>query len=220
MNTGAVLLYHAAQLYCNLYKVTDFQAKETAGIGVYSALSLINHSCYPSVKHYFIGRSLVMRAVRPISAGEELTISYIKPFQKAKKQERKILLQRYWFSCTCEACVNDWPTFPNLPALRFKCLGCKNPLDGRPRVCYACVTKRRDPDKPQTEQMEVVDSIWRGILNACCTDLALNIGQKKTREDYLTVCQNLQLLYEHVAMPCQHVIIMHQLLYKYFEDEF
>ena len=51
-------------------------------------LARINHSCRPNCHHYHSGRTeeFVVRAVRDVSEGEELTISYMSPLQgRAKK---------------------------------------------------------------------------------------------------------------------------------------
>ena len=51
---------------------------------------------------------MVVRAVRPIKAGEEITVSYIDPLPKKNfdtTSSRRTRLQRqYRFSCKCTAC--------------------------------------------------------------------------------------------------------------------
>ena len=47
------------------------------------SIARINHSCRPNCHHYHSGRTeeFVVRAVRDVSEGEELTISYMSPLQ-------------------------------------------------------------------------------------------------------------------------------------------
>ncbi|KAK7081441.1 hypothetical protein SK128_026960, partial [Halocaridina rubra] len=208
IKTGAVLLSHDIQLYCNPYQIYDLQIKDSVGAGVFPTLSLMNHSCYPSVRHYSCGRSLVCRAIRPIPDGEELTISYASEFQKQPRAERKPILDRYMFSCTCEACENNWRTFEDLPSLRLKCLECQTPIEGRLRLCQACVVKSTNKDSTSAvitvEQYEEIDKIWSGVLGASSLESNISNGVKMTQKDYSFICESLQLLYTRVVMPCQH----------------
>ncbi len=46
-------------------------------VGLWPHFSLLNHSCVPSCIHYVLDSTMVVRAVRDIAAGEQLTISYL-----------------------------------------------------------------------------------------------------------------------------------------------
>lgn len=213
VKTGAVLLSHAIKLHCNPYQVMDLQLKEPIGAGMFPALSLINHSCYPTARHYSCGRELILRAIRPIATGEELTISYVPEFHKQEKDERCNVLKRYQFTCDCEACTNNWPTYADIPPLKFKCVGCRKPLVGKLRLCSECQEKNLNSDSK-----EEVEKLWNGVLKACAMDINLTSGISTSEKDFNFVRESTELLYKHVSMPCQHVLVMQNLLFKCFED--
>ncbi|GFH27157.1 histone methyltransferase, partial [Haematococcus lacustris] len=54
------------------------------------------------------GSSMVVRAARPIAAGEEVTISYLgRPQLQPATVRRARLLEDYGFECSCPRCVNE-----------------------------------------------------------------------------------------------------------------
>lgn len=89
----------------------------TAGKGLYVVAALLNHSCDPncflSVLHNPQGCSsrVVVRAIRPIAAGEELTIAYDAAVTKYKLHSvslrRRALCERYGFTCRCRLCRSE-----------------------------------------------------------------------------------------------------------------
>ncbi|KAJ7849151.1 hypothetical protein B0H14DRAFT_2766238 [Mycena olivaceomarginata] len=74
--------------------------------GVYLDVSRINHSCSPNTiaDFDFPTFSFVVRAVREIKAGEEITTRYCA--LEAPKKVRKTLLAFCLDSCTCAVCTN------------------------------------------------------------------------------------------------------------------
>ncbi|KAG5323607.1 SMYD4 protein, partial [Pseudoatta argentina] len=94
------------------------------GGGVYPTVAMLNHSCNPGVIRYFIGTTMIVRAVRTINAGEEISENYGPIFTTMPESERKRKLRvQYWFDCNCEACSGHWPLLDELDPtiLRFKC---------------------------------------------------------------------------------------------------
>ncbi|EFN88450.1 SET and MYND domain-containing protein 4 [Harpegnathos saltator] len=94
------------------------------GGGVYPTVAMLNHSCNPGVVRYFVGTTMILRAVRTISAGEEISENYGPIFTTTPENERKRRLRvQYWFDCNCEACTGHWPLLEELDptVLRFKC---------------------------------------------------------------------------------------------------
>jgi len=72
--------------------------------GLFPEASRINHACLPNCQHTWndnIGEETI-HAVRRISKGEEITISYegTKPFET----RRRSLKKSFGFDCTCELC--------------------------------------------------------------------------------------------------------------------
>nr|XP_012223994.1 PREDICTED: SET and MYND domain-containing protein 4 [Linepithema humile] len=94
------------------------------GGGVYPTVAMLNHSCNPGVVRYFVGTTMIVRAVRTISAGEEISENYGPIFTTMPENDRKRRLRvQYWFNCNCEACSEHWPLLEELDPtiLRFKC---------------------------------------------------------------------------------------------------
>ena len=66
-----------ARLASNAHTVTAARETDASiGLALYLTAAMVNHSCSPNSVQLFRGRSIVLRAVRPIEAGEEITISY------------------------------------------------------------------------------------------------------------------------------------------------
>lgn len=86
----------------------------TVGSGIFPFTSLINHSCYPNVKHITVDNKFVICVTRPIKAGEQLYISYGYSFFRFTRKEREDHLSRYKFKCECIACVEDYPKLEQL----------------------------------------------------------------------------------------------------------
>jgi len=87
----AVLL---ARFSCNIHTICDDELRPI-GVGLYPLAAMVNHSCRPSCTQSFVGRDIVFRALRPLAAGEELTISYVDLL--ATRQERRRALQASYF---------------------------------------------------------------------------------------------------------------------------
>ena len=103
------LPHRASEIYqSNFLKLTD----KIAGIGFYA--SRFNHSCAPNACHEFDPdiKKLKMRALSPISEGQEIFISYngedcTHPAPRAERQAE--LRKRYHFTCACAECTARHP---------------------------------------------------------------------------------------------------------------
>lgn len=85
------------------------------GGGVFPTVALFNHSCNPGVVRYFIGNTMVVRAIKTIAAGAEISENYGPIFTEEDENDRKRKLRlQYWFDCDCEACKNHWPLLENI----------------------------------------------------------------------------------------------------------
>lgn len=195
ITTGGVLLSHVLKIRCNLFEIRDVKMKRSVGVGLFPALSLINHSCNPSTKDYTRGRYLVLRAVRPVSAGEELTLSYTLDFAEQDKEKRRKGLQIYNFDCNCEACVGDWPVYSELPPIKL-------------------INK----DKlPRREEKKRVDQIWHSVFKTCQIGVQIGAGDPVTKEDYKFMCEAIEMVYKNVEKPSQNVSNMQNVLARCFD---
>ncbi|XP_063394307.1 SET and MYND domain-containing protein 4 [Cydia fagiglandana] len=91
---------------------------------VFPTLALFNHSCDPGVVRYFSGNRIVVRTVKNIAKGEEVSENYGPIFTTVPKAERQSQLkEQYWFDCTCTPCRENWPLYEEMTEnyMRFKC---------------------------------------------------------------------------------------------------
>ncbi|KAL6032500.1 hypothetical protein STEG23_013380, partial [Scotinomys teguina] len=87
---------------CNSFTICNAEMQEV-GVGLYPSMSLLNHSCDPNCSIVFNGPHLLLRAVREIEAGEELTICYLDMLMTSEER-RKQLRDQYCFECDCIRC--------------------------------------------------------------------------------------------------------------------
>ncbi|RMZ77444.1 hypothetical protein DV738_g4338, partial [Chaetothyriales sp. CBS 135597] len=99
----ALILRICCILTVNCLTLTD-AVLEPVGIALDPLAALLNHSCEPScVIRFDILGSISVDVLRPISSGEELTISYIDNTQPLNYRQAD-LTSRYFFKCTCPRC--------------------------------------------------------------------------------------------------------------------
>ncbi|XP_011498185.1 PREDICTED: SET and MYND domain-containing protein 4 [Ceratosolen solmsi marchali] len=129
------ILHHLQLLQFNSHEISAFVRSERnadlskginlfIGGGVYPTVALFNHACNPGVVRYFVGNTIIVRAIRSIPTGNEISENYGPIFTEVEEDERKrVLRMQYWFDCDCEACKDHWPLLKNIDSniLRFKC---------------------------------------------------------------------------------------------------
>ena len=84
-----------ARIACNAHTVCDEELRPI-GIGVYPRAATTNHSCAPNCAQTFAGKRLVLRALRDVAAGEEITISYV-DVCATRRTRRAQLARQYHF---------------------------------------------------------------------------------------------------------------------------
>ncbi|XP_064093720.1 SET and MYND domain-containing protein 4-like [Macrobrachium nipponense] len=219
LRTGAVLLANAIKLHFNPYQIFDLKMREPVASGVFPALSFINHSCYPNMRHYTIGRDLIMRAIRPVAVGEELTIAYTEEFHKQARVNRMKLCEKYHFTCSCEACVKEWPLLPRIPTMRFKCLSCKELLPGSLRLCSKCQKSTENRGVAILRRYkEEVDEVIKSTFETSSLETFMCRDRKFPKRSFPFLCNAIELIYKHVDMPSQHALFLQDMLFKCFED--
>ncbi|KAI4479584.1 hypothetical protein M0804_010981 [Polistes exclamans] len=135
---GELLLHHLQLLQFNSHEISELSNRKIKskkkslanaknlfiGGGVYPTVALLNHSCNPGVVRYFIGTTIIVRAIRTIEEGEEISENYGPIFTTMPESVRKRNLRvQYWFDCKCKACIGHWPLLEEIdPTIfRFKC---------------------------------------------------------------------------------------------------
>ncbi|KDQ17930.1 hypothetical protein BOTBODRAFT_143664, partial [Botryobasidium botryosum FD-172 SS1] len=71
---------------------------------LYLLPSLFNHACAATANWYHFGEVMVIRAVRDLEEGEELTIAYV---EGHTAWERQAALKKHRFTCSCPLCDAD-----------------------------------------------------------------------------------------------------------------
>ncbi|XP_033155180.1 SET and MYND domain-containing protein 4 [Drosophila mauritiana] len=109
-----------------LHKFSSSGREKSIFIGgaIYPTLALFNHSCDPGVVRYFRGTTIHINSVRPIEAGLPINENYGPMYTQDERSERQARLKElYWFECSCDACIDNWPKFDDLPrdVIRFRC---------------------------------------------------------------------------------------------------
>ncbi|CAL4076904.1 unnamed protein product, partial [Meganyctiphanes norvegica] len=117
---GSVVLKHILGISANSIGLEELQVNisnpqqdsfkhQKIGSGLFPVFSLFNHSCNPSTQFFTYGNMGIFRAIRMIPAGSEVSFSYGMSYFHKNVTERISNLQSYYhFTCTCEACENDW----------------------------------------------------------------------------------------------------------------
>ena len=72
--------------------------------GLYINCSFFNHSCEPNCFYFGIANMLIVKAIKDIKKGEELTVSYIEP---KPMMLRKNELLKWDFTCDCKYCKQE-----------------------------------------------------------------------------------------------------------------
>lgn len=150
---GSLLLRHLQLLQFNAHEIFEtcmeapnkFRGSKILfmGVGIYPTVAMFNHDCHPALARYFVGKNIVLQALRPLETGECVSENYGPTFTKRPLAFRqKTLASRYWFKCSCQACTEDWPTYDTLSSdnfrLRCSTKGCKQLCRKEHHRCPKC----------------------------------------------------------------------------------
>ncbi|KAF4533513.1 hypothetical protein B566_EDAN000998 [Ephemera danica] len=208
---ASMLLRHLQSCSCNAYEITenldigDRNEDVTIGGAVYSSISLANHSCNNNVVRNSYGRNCVVRALRFIKEGEEISDNYGYSFLSCKQQERSVELKRqYFFICDCEACSNHWPLFSQLTNKSdFKCPRCLSILNRPP--CTTCYSKK-DAKSIERQFSEIPATYQKAVQKLAAKDIenCILLSQKSIKFLCAWVIQpNKELIkWQQVLLRC------------------
>ncbi|CAG8605094.1 5594_t:CDS:10 [Ambispora leptoticha] len=84
---------------------------QITGAGFYHVTSYFAHSCDPNTQITFPSENHVLSVVatKPIKAGDELKLSYIKIGDRSTQSRREELSKKWKFLCLCPKCAEDDP---------------------------------------------------------------------------------------------------------------
>ena len=96
-------------IQCNAHRVLD--RGRPLSLGIFPLTSMMNHSCLPNCAHYFVVKKgqppkIVMRCIKAVRRGEELTYTYVGLYEATVERQAK-LRAAYGFLCDCERCKGD-----------------------------------------------------------------------------------------------------------------
>ena len=95
--------------------------QQSHAVALYTRVALANHCCEPSALLRFRGRDAELVALRGLSGGEEISLSYGPTVGRQARPERRQVLQRRWcFECRCVACSRPDSTQVDLERMRCR----------------------------------------------------------------------------------------------------
>ncbi|KAI8506045.1 SET and MYND domain-containing protein 4 [Branchiostoma belcheri] len=167
------------QLRCNTQAISTLQEQDSVSLledkqvrlatAVFPTEALLNHSCRPNVFVSFQGKTLIVRAVSHIKAGEELLHCYGPHAGRMGRTERQAaLLEQYYFSCSCDACQEEEDNPDTVDIFSaYKCPVCSNAakLQDDKLTCTSntCNTQA-DTDDIKTTSKKIQDLFIHEVL--------------------------------------------------------
>ncbi|KGL77171.1 Histone-lysine N-methyltransferase SMYD3, partial [Tinamus guttatus] len=175
------------QVTCNCFTISNGEMQDV-GVGLYPSMSLLNHSCDPNCVIVFEGYQLLLRSVREIQIGEELTISYIESLMPTSERQ-KHLMRQYCFVCDCLLCQNQDTDAEKLAGeehvwkkVKDAVNGVKHPKSGEDweQVLAKCqnLLSSSEGCLPDTNiyQLKMLDCAMDACINLGSWENALNYG--------------------------------------------
>ena len=235
-DVGGHILRHLQMLPCNAHEVSELAMKPKnmpesvtmeIGSAIYPVLSLINHSCDPSVVRHSYGDICVVRAIRNIPKGVEIFDNYgaLYPLTSCAERREK-LSKQYYFMCNCLACQDDYPLYFDTPSEVpvFKCDNCCGPVfvpvRERPDKAECSSCKKPQDITVKLAMLAKSDESYRGAIQQVLMDKSGNLdGYVPTLELHLKLmdrflcrpwrdyndCQ--EALKQCYAVKASHVIV-------------
>ncbi|XP_076545140.1 protein-lysine N-methyltransferase SMYD4-like [Osmia lignaria lignaria] len=123
---GGLILRHLQLIPLNTHSFTEEYkiASEDRGAALMPFLSLFNHSCNPNILRVSRTAHIIAYAMYPIKKDEQIFDHYGPLYSMVPKFTRRLELRiRYFFTCDCVACVEDWPVFHELMLSKESSLG-------------------------------------------------------------------------------------------------
>ena len=94
------------------------------GVGFYPTISMLNHSCDPDVLPIYNGSKVILKSIKNIPTGNEVTFSYGPTYLNMNYSKRQqVLKDQYFFTCNCCACLNKFENYNNA----LLCKTCNGP---------------------------------------------------------------------------------------------
>lgn len=199
--------------------------KTDVGMKLCSTLSLLNHSCNPSVYSSTGSGTSTSRAIRFIPAGQEVTTCYGITYYDLEKSERWGRLKEYHFTCCCEACENNWPRKGELPSkLLMKCVGCSKPVSCSSGKCTKCDkdeggSGNGDGSNLRKRNQEIGKQISDAMKNYHHVRNSERFLDRNDEKDIEVISKVIELMDKYVVLPCKFYYDAQQALQIYYNRE-
>lgn len=207
---GAHILKQLQMLPCNAHEVSELHIDKTSvadselkeiGSAIYATLSLLNHSCDPTVVRHSYGNSCALRAIKFIPKGGLVIDNYGALYAVNGYEERQqIVGSQYFFNCQCEPCINNWPLYPEISAdlPLFKCPACSKEIEDEAYQLH---------EKLCCKPCGITLPISKAHFNASRSDFNAAMGRVlaggKPEENLPHLLKHLTLICQTVKLPWQ-----------------
>lgn len=234
--TGAALLYHLAHIN-KVFQVIDAklipgkfeQVTDNIGMSLFPSIWLIKHACNANAAHYNMGQKRVVRSVMSIPAGSEVTLQFSEGFQHTPLINRIVRLQLRGIECSCQACMEDWPTEGDMDgSMRFKCITCSKPVvfsdSSEGFWCRDCnVNYRHTHTQHKGKNQALVEKFWHNFKEVTdagegfrITTQKMIAGKRVNRQDFVNICDYVVAIEKYVVLPCLAFCKTRDIMIRYF----
>lgn len=192
------------KISCNSFSITNSELN-SLGTGIYVTSSLLNHSCDPNVCATFRGTRISVRAMRDISRGEEIRISYTDLMQLSADRKRE-LSEGYMFECTCANCSDSARDLYMRAARCQQCNCTRLPVKlerpiGNLKMCSCDGIDHKQRESEASTCMDELDALYHAINVVPTADQQADLERLKVHALRLLSPVNLSLLHAcEVAM--------------------
>ncbi|XP_055917831.1 SET and MYND domain-containing protein 4 [Eupeodes corollae] len=129
---SSLILRNLQFIQFNTHEISELHTSKTKqtektvfiGGGIYPTLALFNHSCDPSIVRFFRGTTIHVNTIKPIESGLQISENYGPMYTQETRETRQAKLKDlYWFECSCDPCLENWPRFEEMKVdvIRFRC---------------------------------------------------------------------------------------------------
>ncbi|OXU16761.1 hypothetical protein TSAR_010123 [Trichomalopsis sarcophagae] len=184
---GKLIAHHYMIIQVNDHEINEIDhngCNHSLGAVVFPFSSLLNHSCNPNATRIpVIGEDnsiqQIIIAQHPIKKGSQIYDDYGFDFamENASIEKRKELCNKYYFTCECLACKENWPKLNDLPSIFSFSLG-----------------KER-----KTEVKKAVNKTWKYGKSISFADV--NRLDAESKDVLKTLAQAVTILYKCSSQP-------------------
>ncbi|XP_013414149.1 SET and MYND domain-containing protein 4 [Lingula anatina] len=208
---GGLILRHLQNLPCNAHEISELEldpdnvatsTTKEIGAAIYAMMSLFNHSCDPAVTRNFLGDVCIVRAIRNVTKGSEVSDNYGALCAISATPERRAKLkEQYYFICQCQPCAENWLQYDQLPNTVpiFKCGSCAAPLllNAMSGVASKCIKCNKEQNL--TAKVQVLKRSEQ-LFSSAMEKLLRNADAKTALPIFLS---HIRLLEKLVVRPWQ-----------------